>query len=139
MSKTRNGVGFGYRVGVASKGSKLNSLPAYSLVTMWLDGTIVESSGSYYFKNKKGDDVLITGYDFPTGWTNGFPYKSAATIDVFGQTGVPVISLFQNFDYANQYFTRHVAQVVDDNGVETSEAYVCDIVAYSEALTGVLS
>jgi len=118
-------------------GTLLNYPPAYELATLWLDGSIVDVEGAKYFVDKKaGNNVLITGYDFPTGWVSGFPYKSAATIDVFGQTGVPVVSLFQNFDYANQYFTRHVAQVVDGNLVETSEPYVCEIVAYSEALTG---
>lgn len=119
------------------QGSLLNQIPAKSLATLWLDGTITESGGDYYFVDKiAGNNVLITGYDFPDDWTKGFPYKSAATIDVFGQTGVPVVSLFQNFDYGNQYFTRHAAQVVDSNDIETYEARVLDIVAYSEALTG---
>jgi len=118
-------------------GSNVNQIPAASLASVWLDGTIVDVSGSKYFVDKKGGaNVLITGYDFPAGWVKGFPYKSAATIDIFGLTGVPVVSLFQNLDYGNQYFTRHVAQVVDGNGVETSEAYVADMVAYSEALAG---
>jgi len=122
---------------LVSIGSNVNQIPAANLAAVWLDGTIVDVAGSKYFVDKKGGaNVLITGYDFPAGWVKGFPYKSAATIDIFGQTGVPVVSLFQNFDYGNQYFTRHVAQVVDGNGVETSEAYVADIVAYSEALTG---
>jgi len=124
-------------VGFPPLGSNVNQIPAASLASVWLDGTIVDVAGSKYFVDKKGGaNILITGYDFPTGWVKGFPYKSAATIDIFGQTGVPVVSLFQNIDYGNQYFTRHVAQVVDGNGVETSEAYVADIVAYSEALTG---
>lgn len=119
------------------QGSLLNQIPAKSLATLWLDGTIIDVAGNKYFVDRiAGNNVLITGYDFPTGWTKGFPYKSAATIDIFGQIGVPVVSLFQNFDYGNQFFTRHVAQVVDGNGVETSEPYVCDIVAYSGALTG---
>jgi len=118
-------------------GSNVNQIPAAALASVWLDGTIVDVSGSKYFVDKKGGaNVLITGYDFPAGWVKGFPYKSAATIDIFGLTGVPVVSLFQNLDYGNQYFTRHVAQVVDGNGVETSEAYVADIVAYSAPLTG---
>lgn len=129
-------IGFGFGFGFSPLGALLNQIPAANLATMWLDGSIVDVSGSKYFVNKKGDNVLITGYDFPSGWVKGFPYKSAATIDVFGQTGVPVVSLFQNFDYANQFFTKHVAQVVDVNGVETSEAYVSEIVAYSAPLTG---
>jgi hypothetical protein len=130
-------LGFGldkYRV---QNGTLLNPLPASNLVTLWLDGTIIDVSGSKYFVDKKsGNNVLITGYDFPTGWVKGFPYKSAATIDIFGQTGVPVVSLFQDIDYGHQYFCRHVAQVVDGNGVETSKGYVAEIVAYSTPLTG---
>ena len=118
------------------QGSTLNP-PAYSLATLWLDGTIVDVEGSKYFVDKRaGNNVLITGYDFPAGWTKGFPYKSAATIDIFGQTAVPVISLFQNIDYLNQYFTKHAAQVVDGNGVETYEPRVLELVAYSAPLTG---
>ena len=128
-------IGFSNSVG-ATHGALLNQIPAANLATMWLDGSIVDVSGSKYFVNKKGDNVLITGYDFPSGWVRGFPYKSAATIDVFGQTGVPVVSLFQNFDYENKYFCRHAAQVVDENGVETYEPRVLDIVAYGSALTG---
>jgi len=122
---------------VAALGTLLNQIPAASLATLWLDGSIIDVEGAKYFVDKKaGNNVLITGYDFPAGWVKGFPYKSAATIDIFGQTGVPVVSLFQNFDYADQFFTKHVAQVIDINGVETSQAYVSEIVAYSEALTG---
>jgi len=114
----------------------VNPFPVPSLQSFASDLTVIEVSGSYYFKASKGENLLITGYDFPVGWTKGFPYKSAATIDVFGQTAVPVVSLFQNFDYENQYFCKHVAQVVDENGIETKQAYVSDIVAYSESLTG---
>lgn len=111
--------------------------PAYSLASVWLDGSILQDGNNYYFINKKsGNNVLITGYDFPTGWAKGFPYKSAATIDIGGYTGVPVVSLFQNMDYANIMFCKHSAQVVDSNGVEIYEPRVSEIVVYSEALTG---
>lgn len=118
-------------------GALLNQIPAKELATLWLDGTILEDEGDYYFVDKiAGNNVLINDYDFPDGWVKGFPYKSAATIDIFGQTGVPVVSLFQNFNYADQYFCKHVAQVVDIEGYSILDAYVYDIVAYSEALTG---
>jgi hypothetical protein len=114
----------------------LNPFPVPSLQTFASDLTVKQVGSDYYFKAQKGSDLLITGYDFPIGWTKGFPYKSAATIDIFGLTTVPVVSLFQNMEYGNQFFTKHVAQVVDENGVETSEAYVSAIVAYSAPLTG---
>jgi hypothetical protein len=110
--------------------------PAYNQVSRYLDGSIIDVSGSKYFVDKKaGNNVLINDYDFPTGWTKGFPYKSAATIDIFGQTGVPVVSLYQNFDYGNQYFTKHEAQILDINGVEIYQPRISEIVEYSEALT----
>lgn len=129
-------LGKGIGIDLVQLGSGLKP-PAYSLATLWLDGSIIDVSGSKYFVDKKaGNNVLITNYDFPSNWQKGFPLKSAATIDIFGLTGVPVISLFQNFDYGDQFFTKHVAQVIDSNGIETSEAYVSEIVAYSAPLTG---
>lgn len=121
----------------AHLGSKLNLFPVPSLQTFASDLTVIQVEADYYFKDIFGNHILITNMDWdiikqPKGWL----LKSAATIDIFGQTGVPVISLFQNFDYGNQYFTKHVAQVVDGNGVETSPAYVSAIVAYSAPLTG---
>jgi len=118
------------------QGSNSSPFPVPSLQSFASDLTVIESGGNYYFKALKGENLLITGYDFPTGWTKGFPYKSVATIDIFGQTGVPVVSLFQNFDYENKYFCKHDAQVVDVNGVEIYEARISGIVAYSEVLTG---
>jgi len=113
-----------------------NPFPLPQLQVFASDLKVIQVGADYYFKALVGSDLLITGYDFPTGWTKGFPYKSAATIDIFGQTAVPVVSLFQNFDYADTYFCKHAAQVVDGNGVETYEARVSGIVAYSAALTG---
>jgi len=120
----------------AQLGAKLNPFPLPSLQTFASDLTVIDIDGDKYFKAIKGDHLLITGYDFPTGLTKGFPYKSSATIDIFGQTGVPVQSLFQNFDYANTYFCKHSAQVVDGNGVETYEPRVSGLVEYSAPLTG---
>jgi len=117
-------------------GAKLNPFPLPSLQTFASDLTVIDIDGDKYFKAIKGDHLLITGYDFPTGWTKGFPYKSAATIDIFGQTGVPVQSLFQNFDYADTYFCKHSAQILDSNGVETFEPRVSGLVVYSAPLTG---
>ena len=136
-------------------------IDAYSLLTkgamFWLDGTIIDINGSKYFEDKTGNGrhFLITGYDFNSDWVKGFPYKSAATISApaadsaliasdinsYLYTGgtpnqIPVISLFQDVDYEHRLFTRHVAQVVDINGVEVSEAKVVDITFYSKVKTG---
>jgi hypothetical protein len=120
------------------------------------DGTILYSAPNYYFVDKKsGRNLLITGYDFDTTWAKGFPYKSAATISApagdaafiaadlnsfFYTAGtpnqIPVISLFQNIDYKDRLFTKHAAQGVDGDGVETYEPRVLDIVLYTNAKTG---
>lgn len=115
----------------------------------FLDGTIITVGADKYFKDRSGAarNFLITGYDFDSTWTKGFPYKSAATIsapagdaaliaadinnflyDAGGTpNAIPVVSLFQNIDYENTIFCRHVAQVVDGNGVETYEPRVLEI------------
>lgn len=126
----------GNTLGIGQNGSLLNPFPVPSLQTLASDLTVKKVGSDYYFKSLVGSDILITNYDFPEGWVKGWPLKSKATIDVFGQIAVPVISLFQNLDYGNQYFTKQVAQVVDENGIEISPAYVSAIVAYSEVLTG---
>ena len=134
MVGIRTGIGIG---GVGRQEALLKQIPAVNLANVWLDGTIIDISGSKYFVDKKsGSKVLISGYDFPAGWTKGFPYKSAATIDIFGLTAVPVISLFQNINYENQYFSRHIVQTIDVNGIEVTPAYVAEIVAYAAPLTG---
>lgn len=131
--------------------SLLNLQPFYSDALFVLDGTILNDSGTYYFVDKKNaKNFLITGYDFTAGLTKGFPYKSAATISapaadatliaadinnfLYDSGGtpnqIPVVSLFQDIDYGHKLFCRHIAQVVDENGVETAEPYICDIVLY---------
>ena len=118
-----------------------------------LDGTIVDVEGTKYFKDKtsNGRNFLITDYDFNSDWTRGFPYKSMATISApIGDTvlitadinnffyasadstpnEIPVVSLFQDIDYEHKIFTRHGAQVLNANLVETYEPRVLDIVLY---------
>ena len=112
-----------------------------------------KSGSDFYFVDKTGNNrnFLITGYDFDSTWTKGFPYKSAATISApAGDTTliaadinnylyavggtpnqIPVVSLFQDIDYEHKLFCRHVPQVVDGNEVEVIEAKVVDIVLYS--------
>jgi hypothetical protein len=118
----------------------------------WLDGTI--SGDEFVDRTGNGRNFTITGKD----WTgNYFPYKSAATIsapagdavlfaadvnsflygvDADHPNDIPVVSFFQNIDYENGLFCRHIAQVVDDNDVETTEPAVIDITLYPSALTG---
>ena len=132
-----------------------NVIPSSSDALFWLDGTI---SGNY-FLDKSGSErhFLITGNDFPSDWVSGFPYKSGATISapagdatliaadinnfLYDSGGTPneiyVVSLFQNIDYEDKLFVRHSAQVLNPTtGVETSGAYVRDIVLYAGVKTG---
>lgn len=135
-------------------GTLLNVLPSYSTALFWLDGTVITEGENKYFKDKKGSrNFLITGYDF-TG--NGLPYKSAATISapaadavliaadvnnfLYAGDGtpnqIPVVSMFQDVDYEHKLFCRHFAQIVDENGVETQEPRVLDIVLYNTVKVG---
>jgi len=115
----------------------------------FLDGTIITVGADKYFKDKSSAarNFLITGYDFATDWTSGFPFKSASTISapvgdatlIAADTGlfwydaggtpraIPVVSLFQNIDYLNIIWCRHIAQVLDGDGVETYEPRVMDV------------
>jgi hypothetical protein len=124
----------------------------------FLDGTITDVGGTKYFvdKSTNGRNFLITGYDFATDWTTGFPYKSAATIsapaadaaliaadinnflyDAGGTPNqIPVVSLFQDIDYEHKIFCKHEGQVVDVNGIETSEPYVSYMFMAQSVLTG---
>jgi len=117
-----------------------------------LDGTILDVEGTKYFIDKKsGKNFLITGYDFATDWTKGFPYKSAATISApvgdatliaadinnflydsgWNPNQIPVVSLFQDIDYEHRLFCKHESQILDVNGVEIYEPRVSRIVFYS--------
>ncbi len=124
----------------------------------FLDGTMLDVAGTKYFKDKSSAarNFLITGYDFDSIWTKGFPYKSAATISapaadavliaadinnfLYAGDGtpnqIPVVSLFQDIDYAHKIFCRNVDQVLDVNGVETTEPHVIEIYMANVALTG---
>lgn len=98
---------------------------------------IIEAAGVYSFKAKTGTDLIITGYDMGSIAIPGWKYKSAATVDVFGETAVPVVSMFQNYNYGNQFFCKHKARVLHPTlGYELFDASVMEIVAYSEPLTG---
>ena len=121
-----------------------------------LDGSITTVGADKYFVDvKNGKNFLITGYDFPTGWVCGFPLKSAATISApaddatliaedinsFLYTAgvanqIPVVSLFQDVDYEHKIFSREVAQTVDANGVELTEAYITDFTIYDTVKSG---
>lgn len=131
----------------------LNQIPLKADALFWLDGVIIEDGGNNYFRDKTGNGrkFLITGYDFDSTWVAGMPYKTAATISapagdttliaadinnyLYDSGGtpnqIPVVSLFQDVDYEHKLFCRHIAQVVDGNGVETSEARVVDIALYN--------
>jgi len=139
------------------QGSNLSQIPNKADALFWLDGIILDESGTKYFRDKTGNGrkFLITGYDFDSTWLAGMPYKSAATISApvgdatliasdinsYLYTAgtpnqIPVVSLFQDIDYEHKLFCRHFAQVVDGNGVETNEARVFDIVLYNTVKVG---
>lgn len=96
-------------------------------------------------------DIINKDFDI----TTGIPYKSASLIAQkaanyglipdpnnfwFTSGGVPnqipIVSFFQNVDYANIIFSQHVTQALNSNGEETTEPYVNEIVTYSSAITG---
>ncbi len=103
-----------------------------------------------------GPNFDIINKDFDSNWTFGIPWKSSALIaqkassygivpDVnnfwFQGDGtpnqIPVISFFQNIDYANQIFSKHYSQSINpDNFVETYEGRVVVICTYSSPQTG---
>lgn len=117
----------------------------------WLSGLV--SGNQFVDESGNGRHFTITGKD----WTgNNFPYKSAATISppagdaaliaadinnfLYDSGGdpneIPVVSFFQNIDYGNIGFCRHIAQIVNVDGAETTEPAVTDVVWYESALTG---
>jgi hypothetical protein len=129
----------------------VGGIPAQSSALVWLDGTL--SGSEFVDKSGNGRNFTITNKDFTA---NYLPYKSAATISApasdatliaadvnnfLYDTGgtpnqIPVVSFFQNIDYEDIGFSRHVAQSVNGNGVETREPHVKDFVWYAAALTG---
>lgn len=119
------------------------------------ESEIITDGGNKYFKGQNGHNLLITGYDFDAGFQKGFLYKSAATVsapvgdaefiaaDVNGffytagtPNQIPVISFFQNVDYAGKLFNRHYDQTVNELGVETYEPRVWQTVLYNTVKTG---
>ncbi len=129
----------------------LNQIPFKSDALFWLNGTIQTVEGVSSFVDWSGNNrhFLITGLDFDPTF-KGLPYKTAATISApvddaaliaadinsYLYTAgtpnqIPVVSLFQDVDYEHKLFTRHEAQVVDANGVETYEPRVLDIALYA--------
>jgi len=148
----------GASVGSTPLGTLLNQIlvPFEDDVLVTLNGTIRTVGENKYFVDvKNGKNFLITGYDFPTGWVRGFPLKSAATISApaddatliaedinsFLYTAgvpnqIPIVSLFQDVDFEHKLFSRHVAQTVDANGVELTEAYITDITLYDTVKAG---
>lgn len=146
----------GFRLGLGFGLKKHNNvgrvIPTKSDAIVWLDGTI---SGNNFVDKISGRLFPIANKDFPAGWVKGFPYKSAATFsapagdaeliakDVNGffytagvPNQIPVISLYQDVDYAHRLFARSIAQTVDVNGVELTESYVTDITLYLTAKSG---
>lgn len=120
------------------------------------ESEIITVGENKYFKGKNGHNLLITGYDFEAGWNKGFLYKSAATVSApAGDTAfiaadlnnffyatdgtpnqIPVISMFQNVDYAGRLFSKHYEQSVDYlTQVETYEPRVWQTVLYNTVKT----
>lgn len=150
----------GIGIGISPHFQQKKSLLSYwkPLSLFFLDGSITDVEGTKYFvdKSTNGRNFLITGYDFASDWTTGFPYKSAATISapaadaaliaadinnfLYDSEGapnqIPVVSLFQDIDYEHKIFCKHAAQVVDGNGVETYEPRVSHIFMTTDVLTG---
>lgn len=129
-------------------------IPNQTDALFWLDGTI--SGDEFVDKSGNGRNFTITSKDFPDNWSKGFPYKSAATISapvgdatliaadvnnfLYDSAGdpnaIPVVSFFQDIEYANKLFCRHKAQVLNVVGVETYEPRVLDIVLYDTVKAG---
>jgi hypothetical protein len=134
-------------------------IPYQKDANVHLNGEIITISGNKYFKDKTGNarHFLITGYDFPTNWKRGFPYKSSATISAPAEdteliasdlnyylyasgsatpNQIPVVSLYQDIDYEHKFFCKHTNQVLDNNGVEIYEPRVMEVVLYNNVKTG---
>lgn len=128
-----------------------DSIPAYNSALVWLDGEV--SGDEFVDQTGNGRNFTITGKDWDSG--SYFPYKSAATISApagdatliaadvnnFLYTAgtpneIPVVSFFQNIDYEDKIFCRHIAQVTDGDGVETTEPSIGDICVYDSVLAG---
>lgn len=117
---------------------------------------IITVGENKYFAGKNGHNLLITGYDFDAGFSKGFLYKTAATVSApaadtafiaadvnnffYASNGtpnqIPVVSLFENVDYAGKLFNRHYTQTVNELGFETYEPRVWQTVLYNTQKTG---
>jgi len=131
----------------------------FGTINQFTDGTIVGTgvgadSVRLVDKSGNGYDIYITFKDFTT--TTGIPYKSGCFLQQKASTWhlindsthfwfnatthapnlIPVTSLFQDIDYADVTFCRHLTQLLDGNNVETREPCVIEIVNYTVALTG---
>lgn len=128
-------------------------IPFKSDALFWLDGTIL--ADEFVDKSGNGKNFTITNNDIEL--LKGFPYKSRATIsaptgdavlfaadinsflygvDADSPNAIPVCSFFQNIDYEDKIFTRHLSQLLDPDGNELVEPFIVDIVLYSSVLTG---
>lgn len=136
--------------------SAVNPPPNISDALVWLDGVIIESGGSYYFRDRSGNGrhFLITNRDFDSSFV-GLPYKTAATISApvgdatliaadinsfLYTAGTPnqisVVSLFQDVDYEHKMFAKHASPEVNGNNVQTYEPRVSQFVVYNSVRTG---
>ncbi len=135
-----------------------SGIPNSSEALFWLDGVIVTDGPNKYFRDRtiNNRDFLITNYDFDSGWASGFPYKSAATISapagdtalisadinnfLYASNGtpnqIPVVSFFQDIDYEHKLFSKHSAQVLNVNDVETEQPKITEIALYNSVRSG---
>ena len=148
------------RLGNNGNLSALSAASAFSWSAWWtsqnpvqfLDGTVYESEGTYYFRDISGNgiDAEIVDYDFDSSWI-GFSYNSAAFIkqpstgagynalyaadtDNFWYSAantpreIPVSCLFNNIHYDNKIFCKHIPG-------SYYNGYVKYIITFSAALT----
>lgn len=134
--------------------SKRHIVQQFGEVSQLIDGAIV--GNEFIDKSGNGYNLDITNNDIESGF--GFPYKSAALISQkaanYGKVSdvnnfwftsggtpnqIPVVSLFQNIDYANQIFTKHQAQGLNSNSEEVIEPMVTMIVTYKTPLVSSLT
>ena len=139
-----------FRTGIGTNLFRWFGPPDNGDMLFWLDGTL--SGSEFVDKSGNGRNFTITGKDFTGSY---LPYKSAATISAPASDAVliaadvnnflytagvaneiPVVSFFQNIDYEDKLFCRHISQSLDGNNVETVDPSVVDIVLYDSARTG---
>ncbi len=124
---------------------------SFGQIKQYFDGTII--GNTMIDKSGNGYHIDIINNDITPGFV-GIPYKSGALIAQkvanFGlvpdptnfwftagiPNQIPVVSLFQNIDYGNQIFTRHVAQSLNGAGEEIIEPAVIEFATYATVLTG---